>query len=53
MRKKLGVRRCGAEAGYRVVSMEKNMEIRRVEVFSMIAGAIQENLEENGIHCNE
>jgi hypothetical protein len=53
MRKKLAVRRCGAEAGYRVVSAEKMMEIGRLEIFSTIAGAIQEINEENGTHFNE
>ena len=53
MRKKIAVRRCGAEAGYRVVSVEKMMEIGKLEIFSTIAGAMQENNEENGTHLNE
>ena len=53
MRKKIAVRRCGAEAGYQVVSVEKMMEIGKLEIFSTIAGAMQENNEENGIHFNE
>ena len=53
MRKKIAVRRCGAEAGYQVVSVEKMLEIGKLEIFSTIAGAMQENNEENGTHFNE
>lgn len=53
MRKKIAVRRCGLEAGYHVVSMEKMMGIGKLAIFSTIAGAIQENNKENGIYFNE
>jgi hypothetical protein len=53
MSKKIAVRRCGVEAAYQVVSVEAIMAVGRLQIFSTIAGAMQENKQENGIHFDE